>query len=120
MRFIKLEFMLNAKTWNLNITSRANTGEVKAISSVHVDSLLMNPIIIGVTSTSRYVHWPGTLAAVALALAMSIHWQVAISGCANAGQYACTGMSVGPAAMSYAALPCRGALPLQCNTEQAK
>jgi hypothetical protein len=49
--------MLNAKTWNLNITSRANTGEVKAISSVQVDSLLMNPIIIGVTSTSRYVHW---------------------------------------------------------------
>ncbi len=112
--------MLNAKTWNLNITSRANTGEVKAISSVQVDSLLMNPIIIGVTSTSRYVHWHTgrQWQPIALALAMSIHWQVAISGCANAGQYACTGMSVGPAAMSYAALPCRGALPLQCNTEQ--
>jgi hypothetical protein len=56
MRFIKLEFMLNAKT-SMDVTSRANTGEVKAISSVQVDSLLMNPIIIRVTSASRYVQW---------------------------------------------------------------
>ena len=110
--------MLNAKTWT--ITSRANTGEVKAISSVQVDSLLMNPIIVGVTSTSRYVHWH-------TGSPLHWHWQCPFTGklqsqaqVANAGQYACTGMSVGPAAMSYAALPCRGALPLQCNTEQAK